>query len=125
MASESVTPAELDAALEALREPGRFDAAERLVGLAAPGLHRILIEAMASGGWNSDDDGREIDKALAAGAPEAVRASVLGLLGEQARVAMLVGVAVGIELAAELELHGEAPEPPLTITRTTAAGESS
>ncbi len=118
MASDSVTPAELEAALEALREPGRFDAAERLVGLAAPGLHRILIEAMAGGGWNSEDDAREIDKALAAGTPDVVRANVLGLVGEQSRVAMLVGVAVGIELARELELHeGPPPEPPLAVTR--------
>ncbi|MDO9356751.1 MAG: hypothetical protein Q7T55_23845 [Solirubrobacteraceae bacterium] len=116
MASEAVTLAELEAALEALREPGRFDAAERLVGLAAPGLHRILVEAMAGGGWNSEDDAREIDKALGAADPAAAKAAVLGLLGESSRVAMLVGVAVGIELAAELDLHGQG-EPPLTITR--------
>lgn len=125
MADDFVTPAELEAALEALRAPGRFDAAERLVGQAAPGLHRILIEAMASGGWNSDDDAREIDKALGAGDPASVRANVLGLVGEQSRVAMLVGVAIGIELAAELELHGESePEPPLTITRHTSEGQA-
>ena len=125
MASDSVTPAELEAALEALREPGRFDAAERLVGLAAPGLHRILIEAMASGGWNSDDDAREIEKVLAADSPDVARAGILGLLGEQSRVAMLVGVAVGIELAAELELHTGSPEPPLAITQHTTTERSS
>lgn len=127
MADDTVTPAELEAALEALREPGRFDIAERVVGQAAPGLHRILAEAMASGGWNSEDDAREIDKALAAGDPAAARAALLGFVGEQSRVAMLVGVAVGIELAGELGLHGDPgePEPPLTVTRhTTSEGSS-
>jgi hypothetical protein len=115
MAGDFVTQAELEAALEALREPGRFDAAERLVTQAAPGLHRILNEALAGGGWNSEDDAREIEKALGAGDTHAVLTALRTLLAEQSRLAMLVGVAVGIELANELDLGG-AGEPPLTIT---------
>lgn len=100
---DGVTRAELEAAIDALREPGRFRDAERLVAAAAPGLHRLLLEALASGGWGAEDDVRQIDAALAAD-PASARASLLGLLGEQTRIAMLVGVAVGIELARELEL---------------------
>ncbi len=115
MAREFVTQAELEAALEALREPGRFDAAERLVAQAAPGLQRILLEALASGGWGQDDDAREIDKALASSDPSAARTALAALLNEQTRVAMLVGVAIGIELSAELGLHAE--EPSLTVSQ--------
>lgn len=118
MAREFVTQAELEAALQALREPGRFDSAERLVAQAAPGLQRILLEALASGGWGADDDAREIDKALGAADQGAARTALTALLGEQTRVAMLVGVAVGIELSRELALHAE--EPPLTITQHSA-----
>jgi hypothetical protein len=119
MARDFVTQAELEAALEALRVPGRFDTAERLVGQVAPGLYRILVEALGSGGWNAEDDAREIDKALAANDAAAVRNSLGALLGEQTRVAMLVGVAVGIELARELDIdHRDGDEPPLTITQT-------
>lgn len=118
MAREFVTQAELATALEALRVPGRFDTAERLVTQAAPGLQRILIEALASGGWNSEDDAREIDKALGSGDAAVARTALTALLGEQTRVAMLVGVAVGIELAAELGLHRD--EDPLTVSQHAA-----
>jgi hypothetical protein len=117
MPREFVTQAELESALEALREPGRFDAAERLVAQAAPGLQRILLEALASGGWGAEDDAREIDKALSAADQSAARSALVALLGEQTRVAMLVGVAIGIELAGELNLHAD--EPALTISHHT------
>lgn len=116
MPREFVTQAELEAAVEALREPGRFDTAERLVAQAAPGLQRILLEALSQGGWGAEDDVREIDKALAAADPAAVRTGLIALLGEQTRVAMLVGVAVGIELSQELRLHA-GDEPQLAISQ--------
>ncbi len=57
-----------------------------------------------------DDDLRAIDAALGAGDPQAVRARLSALIGEQTRVSMLVGVAVGVELARELGFaEGEAP----------------
>ncbi|MDQ8046386.1 MAG: hypothetical protein AAGC46_20735 [Solirubrobacteraceae bacterium] len=117
MAGDFVTQAELEAALEALREPGRFDAAERLVAQAAPGLQRILAEALAGGGWNSEDDAREIEKALVASDHATALTALRTHLAEQTRLAMLVGVAVGIELANELDLGGADDEPSLTITR--------
>ena len=111
MARDHVTQAELELALAALQAPGRFDTAERLVQQAAPGLHKILLDALGSGGWSADDDAREIDRSLAAADP---REAVTTLVAEQARLAMLVGVAVGMELARELDLDGE---PPLTISQ--------
>lgn len=119
MAREYVTQSELEAALEALQEPGRFEGAERLVMQAAPGLHRILVEALGSGGWDADDDARALDAALAAGDAGAVRDRLGALLAEQTRVAMLVGVAVGVELAREL---GLAEESPLQISQHGTTG---
>lgn len=113
---EGVTRAELEAALEALRQPGRFRDAELLVQVAAPGLHRLLLEALASGGWGAEDDVRQIEAALAMPDSASARAALLGLLGEQTRIAMLVGVAVGIELARELGLVGP-PEPDLLVSQ--------
>lgn len=108
MPREHITQRELEDALEALQVPGRFDTAERLVAQAAPGLLRILVDALAEGGWSGADEAREIGQALGE-APEAARLRLTALLAEQTRVAMLVGVAVGIELAGELALHGEEP----------------
>lgn len=122
MAGDHVTQSELEAALEALQEPGRFDDAERLVSLAAPGLHRILLEALASGGWGAEDDARALDAALASDDAAAVRDRLGSLLAEQTRVAMLVGVAVGVELARELDLVGDAPA--LAVTQHGNEGES-
>lgn len=115
MPRDHVTQAELEAALEALAEPGRFDTAERLVAQAAPGLLRILVDALAQGGWSGADDAREIGKALAED-PERARLRLTALLSEQTRLAMLVGVAVGIELARELDLDGDG-EPPLPVSQ--------
>lgn len=123
MAGDHVTQSELEAALQALREPGRFDDAERLVSLAAPGLHRILVDALASGGWGAEDDARALDAALAAGDAGSVRDRLGSLLAEQTRVAMLVGVAVGVELARELDLTGEVSS--LAVTQHGSEGESS
>jgi len=129
MAPDYVTQSELEAALQALQEPGRFDDAERLVSLAAPGLHRILLTALASGGWGADDDARAIERALAAGEPDAVRRALAVLLAEQTRVAMLVGVAVGVELARELALvyadgDGDVGGEPLAVTQHGTAADT-
>ncbi|MFT4034903.1 MAG: hypothetical protein QM679_04955 [Patulibacter sp.] len=115
MAREYVTQTELEAALAALQEPGRFDGAERLVTQAAPALQRILLDALGSGGWGPQDDARALDAALAGGDPQATRAQLTTLLAEQTRVAMFVGVAVGVELARELRLSDT--HPPLAITQ--------
>lgn len=122
MAGDHVTQSELEAALQALQEPGRFDDAERLVSLAAPGLHRILLEALASGGWGAEDDARALDAVLAADDAASVRDRLGSLLAEQTRVAMLVGVAVGVELARELDLVGGASA--LAVTHHGNEGES-
>lgn len=113
MPHADVTREELEAALDALREPGRFDAAEQLVTAAAPGLLRILVDALAAGGLSGADEAQQIEQALAAGGDETLQ-RLTALLAEHGRLGMLVGVAVGIELARELGLADG--EPPLTVS---------
>jgi hypothetical protein len=92
---------ELDAAIDALTSRERFREAESVVTAAAPKLQRVLAEALESGGWFGEAHEGEISKAAAA--PEAERLAALRtLLAEEARMGMMVGVAVGWALAEEL-----------------------
>jgi hypothetical protein len=97
------TDAEIDAALEALTEPDRFRAAESRVGRIAPQLQRILATALSEGGWFGEAHEGEILKAATTPDPDERIRAVRTLMAEDSRIAMLVGVAVGWELARELE----------------------
>jgi hypothetical protein len=100
--SRSYTAAEVDAALEALLEPGRLKHAQDVVTHAAPTLQRMLAQALAEGGWFGEVHDAEISRVV--GEPEeSDRATAVGMLvAEQTRLGMFVGVAVGFELAHEL-----------------------
>jgi len=95
------TDAQLDAAIEALSDPERFREAEARVARAAPQLQRVLNEALHSGGWFGEAHESQVRKAL--GDETAMRT----LLAEETRMGMLVGVAVGWELARQLGGQGE------------------
>jgi hypothetical protein len=104
LADRSYTAAEVDAALAALVEPGRLAHAQDVVTHAAPALQRILAEALAEGGWFGEVHDAEISR-VAGALDERERAAAVGtLVAEQTRLGMFVGVAVGFELARELEL---------------------
>ena len=92
----------LEAALEALTEPDRFRTAESRVAAIAPQLQRILAAALDEGGWLAVHDAELRKAAGHEGAEERVTA-VRQLVAEEARLGMLVGVAVGWELARELD----------------------
>jgi hypothetical protein len=96
------TDAEVDAALEALSDPERFRAAEGRVSRMAPQLQRILAGALQEGGWLEAHEA-EVLKAATTPDDEARLSAVRTLLAEETRLGMLVGVAVGWELARELE----------------------
>jgi hypothetical protein len=96
------TDAEVDAALEALSDPERFGAAEGRVSRIAPQLQRILADALHAGGWYEAHEA-EVLKAATTPDDEARLTAVRTLLAEETRLGMLVGVAVGWELARELE----------------------
>lgn len=102
------TAEEVDAAVAALAEdPDRFAHAQEVVTHAAPTLQRILNEALHAGGWFGE--AHEAQVAEAAGAPDLqdrLRA-VRTLVAEESRLAMLVGVAAGLELGNELRRRRE------------------
>src|SRR3954447_18162351 len=98
------TDAEVDAALEALTDPERFRAAESRVARMAPQLQRILAEALSQGGWFGEAHEGELLKAATTPDPDERIRAVRSLLAEETRIGMLVGVAVGWELARELEV---------------------
>jgi hypothetical protein len=99
---------QVEAAVRALADPERFAGAERLVSAAAPQLQRVLAHALNEGGWFGPAHQAELRSALAE-PDEAARAErVETLLAEETRIGMLVGVAVGWQLAREL---GDPNEP--------------
>jgi hypothetical protein len=93
----------LEAAIDALTEPGRFREAESMVAGAAPKLQRVLAEAMQAGGWFGEAHDAEVLKAATAPDSEQRVTAVRTLLAEEVRMGMLVGVAVGWALAEELQ----------------------
>jgi hypothetical protein len=94
---------QVDAAVRALSDPDRFAGAERLVTAAAPQLQRILATALDEGGWFGSAHRSEV-RSAAADPDEAARVTrIETLLAEETRMGMLVGVAVGWQLASELQ----------------------
>jgi hypothetical protein len=105
--ARAYTDADIDAAVQAIADPERLRAAEDLVAHAAPALQRVLAAALAEGGWFDAAHEQAVREAAIAEDPgERIRA-VRTLLAEETRMGMLVGVAVGFELAREL---GHAPD---------------
>ena len=97
------TDEQVEAAVAALSEPERFAGAERALGVLAPQLQRVLAYALEEGGWFGDAHRSQVRQALAE-PDEAARAErIETLLAEETRMGMLVGVAVGWELARELD----------------------
>ena len=105
MAERQPTDAELEAAVERLSDPERFRAAEDRVARAAPQLQRILNEALHGGGWFDEAHESELLKAATTPDQDERLRAVRTLLAEETRMGMLVGVAVGWELALELDQH--------------------
>lgn len=108
------TDAEMKAALEALTDRERFREAEARVIRFAPELQHVLVQALKEGGWL---DAHESQVRRAAGEPEESErvSAVRSLLAEETRMGMLVGVAVGWELARELDPQTSPPAiDPLT-----------
>jgi hypothetical protein len=97
-----VDQARLEAAIEALSDRERFREAESVVTAAAPRLQRILTEALAEGGWFGEAHEAEVRKAAETPADAERMAAIRTLLAEEARMGMMVGVAVGWALAEEL-----------------------
>jgi hypothetical protein len=95
----------LEAAIDRLTDSERFAEAERVVSTAAPQLQRVLAAALAEGGWFGEPHQAEALRAATVPDPDERLAAVRALLAEEARMAMMVGVAVG------WAIHDELTEP--------------
>jgi hypothetical protein len=101
------TDDQLEAAVRALSDPERFAGAERTLSVLAPQLQRVLAHALGEGGWFGDAHRSAVRSALA-DPNESLRAErIETLLAEETRMGMLVGVAVGWELARELAVQDD------------------
>jgi hypothetical protein len=93
---------QLEAALDALTDAERFREAEGVVAAAAPRLHQVLASALDEGGWFGETQQAETLKAATTPDPDERITAVRTLLAEEARMGMMVGVAVGWALHQEL-----------------------
>jgi hypothetical protein len=94
---------DLRAAIESLLEPGRFGEAEQRVAAAAPQLQQMLAGVLSEGGWFDAPREQALAKIAAVEDPEQRLVELRTLLAEETRIGMMVGVAVGWELARALE----------------------
>ncbi|WP_320671030.1 hypothetical protein [Patulibacter defluvii] len=105
------TADEVDAAVRAISDPQRLRRAEQIVTHAVPGLQRIIDGALQDGGWFSQGHEQQVDSAANEPDPQQRSARLHALLADESRLAMLVGVTVGFELASELERQRTTPSP--------------
>jgi hypothetical protein len=102
VSDRSYTDAELDAAVAALADPGRLREAQDMVMRTAPALQRVLGAALEEGGWFDTAHDQAVREAATREDPSERLRDLRTLVAEEARIGMLVGVAVGFELAREL-----------------------
>ena len=94
---------QVDAAVKALSDPERFQGAEQRLAEMAPQLQLIRAQARQEGGWFGEAHESQVAAAAAAEEDGERVQRIRTLLAEETRMGMLVGVAVGFELARELE----------------------
>ena len=101
-ARRAYTDEEVEAAVQALVEPGRLDEAQQVVAANAPALQRIFDLALAEAAWFGPAEQSGLREAAGVEDAEARLTALRTLLTEETRVSMLIGAAVGYELAHEL-----------------------
>ena len=84
---------------QSLSEPGRLEEAQRLVASAAPQLQGILNQALDAADWFGSAHQAEVLRAAGIADPDERMRAVRTLIAEETGVSMLIGVAVGYELA--------------------------
>jgi hypothetical protein len=97
--SRAHTDAEIDAAIEALSDPTRLEEAQRIVASRAPQLQAILDQALHEAAWFDRAHDTAVVEAAGRANPDERVAAVRNLVHEETRLSMLIGVAVGYELA--------------------------
>jgi hypothetical protein len=101
-ARRAYSHAEVEAAIQALADPARLEQAQRMIAANTPGIQRILNEALEAAEWFGSAHRAAVLEAAGKPAVDDRVTAVRTLLAEETNVAMLIGVAVGYELAHEL-----------------------
>lgn len=108
---------ELRAAVERLGSGDRLIEAEQMVSTALPELRVLLAEALGTGGWFGEPHQSETLRVATIPDPDERLEALRNLLEEETNIGMMVGVAVGWALRAEVDgpaddASGTAPEEP-------------
>ncbi|HTX30898.1 MAG TPA: hypothetical protein VMD09_05910 [Solirubrobacteraceae bacterium] len=112
MPARAYTDAELEAAVAAISDPAALSEAQDIVARSAPSLQRLLAGALHEGGWFSAGHDQAVHEAAGTEDPAERERLLQTLIAEETRLGMLVGVAVGFQLAHELDRSGAgAPDP--------------
>jgi hypothetical protein len=98
-ARRAYSDAEVEAAVQRLSDPDRLEEAQRVVAGNAPALQGILNEALAAADWFGPAEQAQVLEAAGKADPDERMRAVRTLLADEVRVSMLIGVAVGYELA--------------------------
>ena len=93
------TEAEIDAAVQVLSDPARLEEAQRVIAGAAPALQAILEQALEAAEWFGSAHRAQVLEATGLEDTTERLDAVQRLIAEETRVSMLVGAAVGYELA--------------------------
>ncbi|MCE3267186.1 MAG: hypothetical protein K0S15_1895 [Solirubrobacterales bacterium] len=102
MPDSAYSDEQIDAAIDRISDPEAFREAERTVARVAPRLQVVLAEALSAGGWFGESHEAEVLRAATSPGDDERLNAVRTLLAEEARMGMMVGVAVGWALAEEL-----------------------
>lgn len=94
----------------ALSDPAALDQAQKLVAGNALQLRKIFDQAMQDADWYGSAHQAEVVKAAGTADPDERMRAVYRLVEEENGVSMLIGVAVGFELAHRL-IDGSAGAP--------------
>ena len=94
--------ADIDAAVQALSDPERFREVEARLAPVAAQLQRILNQALHEGGWFGEAHEGELLKAATNPDQDERLRALRTLVADETRMGMMIGVAVGWELAREL-----------------------
>ena len=93
------TEAEIRAAVEVLSDPARLEEAQRVVASAAPQLQAILDQALEAADWYGSAHRAQVMEATGQEDTMVRLDALQALIAEETRLSMLIGVAVGYELA--------------------------
>jgi len=96
------TDAEVEAAIQALTDPEQLEEAQRIVAVNAPTLQRILNIALNDADWFGSAHHAQVLEAAGKADIEERLQAVQTLIAEEIRVTMMIGAAVGFELAHQL-----------------------